>query len=101
MDERISVGLEARGVHVSTPDLTRKRADAGRIGGLTTASRHDARELTKPATAGFLARFEREVDPDGVLPREERQRRALAARRAHMRRLAMRSAAVRQSERRK
>lgn len=71
------------------------RAAAGRIGGLTTASRHDTRALTKPATAAFLARFEREVDPDGLLPVEERHRRALAARKAYMSRLAMRSAQAR------
>lgn len=41
-------------------------------------------------------RFERQVDPDGVLPSEERARRAGNARRAHMRSLALRSARKRQ-----
>jgi hypothetical protein len=39
-----------------------------------------------------LSRFEREVDPDGVLPPEESLARAQAALRAHMLRLAYRSA---------
>jgi hypothetical protein len=46
---------------------------------------------TRPATAAFLARFEREVDPDGVLPPEERERRAQYALRAHMVRLSLRA----------
>ena len=78
-----------------TPKLSRQRAAAGRIGGLVTASRHDSREQTRRASAAFLARFEREVDPDGALPAAERQRRALAARRAHMARLALASARAR------
>ncbi len=43
----------------------------------------------------FLRRFEREVDPEGRLPLEERRRRADHAKRAYMLRLAKRSAAVR------
>lgn len=68
---------------------------AGRIGGLTKASRYSAQELTAPAREGFLARFEREADPDGVLSPEERSRRAEALRRAHMARLALKSAQAR------
>ncbi len=68
---------------------------AGRIGGLTKAARHDGETLTAAARAGFLKRFEIEVDPNGVLTPEERSRRADAARRAHMARLAMRSAMAR------
>ena len=44
-----------------------------------------------------MERFEREVDPDGVLPTRERQRRAQHAMRAHMTRLALRSAQARQT----
>jgi hypothetical protein len=64
----------------------------GRIGAFVQHSRHDPRETTAAARASFLARFEREVDPDGVLPVEERQRRAEAARRAYFARLALKSA---------
>jgi len=42
-----------------------------------------------------LARFEREVDPDGVLPEVERLRRAEHARKAYMQKLALASAARR------
>jgi hypothetical protein len=41
------------------------------------------------------ARFDRQVDPDGTLPPDERARRAAHARRAHMRALALRSARLR------
>lgn len=48
-----------------------------------------------PAHRGFFARFERQVDPEGVLPPEERAKRAERARRAHMLTLAAKSAAAR------
>jgi hypothetical protein len=64
----------------------------GSIGAFVTHSRHDARETTRAARAAFLARFERLVDPDGVLPEGERRRRAESARRAHFARLALKSA---------
>lgn len=63
----------------------------GRIGAHITHSRHDPRETTANARAAFLARFEREVDPDGLLPPDERRRRAEHARKAHFARLALRS----------
>lgn len=43
--------------------------------------------MTAPARSGFLARFEREADPDGVLTPEERERRATLLLKAHMSRL--------------
>ena len=71
----------------------------GRIGGYVTAATHDGREITATARAAFLARFEREVDPEGVLPPEERTRRAFCARRAYFCRLARRSAQARRAKR--
>lgn len=68
-----------------------------RIGGLRTAALHDTRELTAPARAAFLARFEDEVDPDRRLPEDERQRRATAARRAYFSALALRSVQARRA----
>jgi hypothetical protein len=47
----------------------------------------------------FLARFEKQVDPEGKLSVAERQRRAEAAMKAHMTRLALRSAQVRKKKR--
>ena len=71
----------------------------GRIGAYVLHSRHDSRETTAPARAAFLRRFEDEVDPERSLPEAERQRRAIAARKAWMARLAYRSARVRSSRR--
>lgn len=67
----------------------------GRLGGLATSMTHDTKALTAPARAAFDRRFESEVDPEGVLPAAERERRANAARRMYFAKLAMRSAAVR------
>jgi hypothetical protein len=50
---------------------------------------------TAPARAAFLARFEREVDPDGTLPPAERMRRAEHARKAYFAKLALASARAR------
>lgn len=75
-----------------TPEQRSLRA---RLGGLTTAARHDTREITAPARRAFLQRFEDEVDPDRTLPPPERARRAEAAKRLHFARLAMKSAQAR------
>jgi hypothetical protein len=50
---------------------------------------------TSPARQKFLASFELEVDPDGVLPPEDRKRRAQHALKAHMSRLALASSQAR------
>lgn len=72
------------------------KAQAGRIGAHVSWSRTEDRAArTAPASAAFLARFEREVDPDGVLAPDERAKRALNARRAYMQRLAQSSARTR------
>lgn len=55
----------------------------------------DRRARTQPARDKFLERFEREVDPDGVLPPAERRLRAEHAKRAHMLHLAKLSAIAR------
>jgi hypothetical protein len=55
----------------------------------------DRSARTWPARQKFLQRFEKEVDPDGKLSLDERQRRAENAKRAYMLRLAKRSAATR------
>ena len=61
-------------------------------------SRTDDRSArTWPARHAFLKRFEKEVDPDGKLPADERHRRAEHAKRAYMLQLAKRSAAVRRA----
>jgi hypothetical protein len=47
---------------------------------------------TSAARAAYDRRWDREVDPDGVLPPEERARRAELARKAHYTRMALQSA---------
>ena len=46
---------------------------------------------TAPARAALAARFEKDVDPEGVLNPDERARRAGHARRAHYLRMQLRS----------
>lgn len=50
---------------------------------------------TKAGTAAFLERFERQVDPDGLLAPDERARRAAHARKAYMSNLALKASRAR------
>jgi hypothetical protein len=50
---------------------------------------------TSKAREAFLARFEAEVDPEGVLPEVERKRRAEHLRKAYFASLALASAKAR------
>jgi hypothetical protein len=59
------------------------------------ANERDRSAATAPARRAFADRFEREVDPDGVLPADERARRAVNARKAFYARLALASARAR------
>jgi hypothetical protein len=72
-----------------------ERSLRARAGAYAQHAKHDVRETTKPARDAFLAKFESEVDPEGVLPEDERHRRAVAARKAHMATLALKSARAR------
>ncbi|ORV90761.1 hypothetical protein AWC11_12020 [Mycobacterium interjectum] len=51
---------------------------------------------TAQARAALLDKFEKQVDPDGVMPPGERAKRAENARRAHYQQMAYKSAKVRQ-----
>jgi hypothetical protein len=55
----------------------------------------DRAARTAPARRAMLERFEREVDPDGVLDPSERARRAEAAKKAYYASLALKSSQVR------
>lgn len=72
-------------------------ARRGRLGAQRLHQLHDARTLTQPGRAAFLARFERQVAPTFSLPEAERLQKAEAARRAHFSALGRRSAAVRRA----
>ena len=61
----------------------------GRIGGYAKASRYPPEQLTGAARRGFMARFEPQ---EQGLSQEERERRAQAALKAHMAKLARLSA---------
>lgn len=77
--------------------LTREqRATRSRLGAHTRwAAEPDPKAAMAPARNGFMARFEKQVDPDGVLPDEERTRRAKHARKAYMTALALKSSIAR------
>lgn len=59
------------------------------------ATEPDRTARTAAARRAFLARFEREVDPEGVLDPIERAKRAENARQAYYKRLALKSATAR------
>ena len=59
---------------------------------------NDSRVTSANGRAAFLARFDQEVDPDGVLEPEERRRRAELARRAYFARLALAGAKARRAK---
>ena len=67
----------------------------GRIGAYALHAQRNPQDTTAAARKRFLERFEEEVDPNHQLPRAERQRRAMAARKAYFTRLALRSAKAR------
>jgi len=61
-------------------------------------SQYDSRELTKAARAAFEDRFLKQVDPDNVLPDDERRKRAKHALKAHMLELSRLSAKARRAK---
>ena len=75
-----------------------KRVMAGRMRGLTTRAFNDPLKYTSKARSAFRASFADQVDPEGILPEDERESRATALYRAHMTALAMRSSQVRASK---
>jgi hypothetical protein len=79
------------------PSLTpAQRSLRGRLAAETSwANTADPSTRTAPARAAFLDRFERQVDPDGILTPVDRARRAEHARKAHFARMALKSAQAR------
>jgi len=69
-----------------------------RLGAFAQHAAYDTRRTTLAAREAFNRRFERVVDPGGVLPEAERARRAEAAKRAHFQRMALRSAQARRKK---
>lgn len=61
------------------------------------ANEPDRAAATAAAREAALARFEKLVDPDGVLTPSERAKRAECAKRAHYQRMALKSAQARRA----
>jgi hypothetical protein len=76
-----------------------ERSLRARLAAYALHAQHDPRETTANGRAAFLARFDREVDPAGLLEPDERRRRAEQARRAYFARLALASAKARRAKR--
>lgn len=72
-----------------------RQAAWGRIGGLKAWAHNDAETMLGAAWRAAAQRWDREVDPLGVLPADERARRSARARKSAMLKLALRSAEVR------
>jgi hypothetical protein len=80
-----------------TPEQRSRRA---RVAAHTSwAHTVDRTARTAAGTRAFLARFEEQVDPEGILPADARCERARHARTAYMLKLAERSAAARRRSR--
>jgi len=75
-----------------TPEQPRLRAQ---IGAYRLHAKYDSRELALPARRALLARFEREVDPEGALPVAARMRRAECARKTYFKALALKDSVSR------
>lgn len=79
-----------------TPEERRLRAKLGAH--ISWANTADPAERTAKARRAFEARFEKEADPDGVLPPEERARRAKHLRDAFYTRIQLKSAETRRKK---
>ena len=66
-----------------------------RMGALARWAKEDPKPHTKMMSDKFQERFERQVDPEGILPEPERIRRAEAARSFYYKQLAYKSSRAR------
>src|SRR5919106_4786070 len=81
------------------PASRAERSLRARLAAYALHAQRDARETTANGRAAFLARFDREVDPEGRLEPDERRRRAEQARRAYFTRLSLAAIKARQAKR--
>jgi hypothetical protein len=95
-DERTSSRAPARPGQERTPA---ERTLQARMAAHLMHARNDSRVTSAPGRTAFLVRFEREVDPDGILDPEERARRAEQARSAYFARLSLAAAKARRAKR--
>jgi hypothetical protein len=83
------------------PASRAERSLRARLAAYALHAQRDSRETTANGRAAFLARFDREVDPEGLLEPDERRRRAEQARRAYFARLSLAAVKARQAKRAK
>jgi hypothetical protein len=76
-----------------------ERSLRARLAAHTLHARREAHQTTAIARAGFLARFEREVDPGSALDPTERRRRAEHTRRAYFIRLSLAAVEAKRAKR--
>jgi hypothetical protein len=76
-----------------------ERSLRARLAAYALHAQQDPRETTANGRAAFLARFDREVDPEGRLEADERRRRAEQARRAYFAPLSLAAVKARQAKR--
>ena len=76
-------------------DPLQRKQNATAAAHTSWAKTKDWTARTAPATKASMSRFDREVDPEGVLPPHERAKRAEAAKKAYFIRLGMKSGAAR------
>jgi hypothetical protein len=81
-------------MHMAAKDINRRIAAE-----ISWSRTYDRSARTRPAREAFMRRLEREVDPDGKLPPDQRRRLADHAMRAYMLRLAKRAVIARQIRR--
>lgn len=80
--------------------MSNDRSLIGRLGAHESWARTtDRTARTANARAAFMDRFERQIDPEGILPPVERAKRAENARQAYFSRLALLSAQARRKAR--
>lgn len=75
-----------------------ERSQRARIGAHSMHAQHDSKQTTARGRAAFMAKFLDLVDPDRVLPEDERNRRAEHARSAYFTQLAYKSARARRKK---
>ena len=72
-----------------------QRSHRARIAAHTLHGSRDPLKHTEPARKAFLEGFEHRADPEGILPPDERKRRAAHLMKAHMYRLSLASSRAR------
>lgn len=82
-----------------TKGTPEQRSQRARIAALARWSKEDPAKNAERGQAGLIAKFEREVDPDGVLSDAERRRRAECRRREHLARLSYASSKAKSARR--